>query len=107
MRVAVQGFAIEDEDPTARQFVRARVSACGASAVSSVLRSSASTARWRLRSDVYRRQLVENSDFRKFDDGLRMTLDCTPALADRSGDLLIAAEQEASRATGCTGRRPR
>lgn len=31
----------------------------------------------------YRRQLVENTDFRKFDDGLRMTLDCTPALADR------------------------
>jgi len=32
---------------------------------------------------VYRRQVVENSDFRKFDDSLRMTLDCTPALADR------------------------
>ena len=31
---------------------------------------------------VYRRQVVENSDFRKFDDNLRMTLDCTPALAD-------------------------
>ena len=32
---------------------------------------------------TYRRQVVENSDFRKFDDNLRMTLDCTPALADR------------------------
>ena len=32
---------------------------------------------------MYRRQVVENSDFRKFDDNLRMTLDCTPALADR------------------------
>jgi Protein of unknown function (DUF3095) len=32
---------------------------------------------------VYRQQVVENSDFRKFDDNLRMTLDCTPALADR------------------------
>jgi hypothetical protein len=31
----------------------------------------------------YRRQLVENTDFRKFDDGLRLTLDCTAALADR------------------------
>jgi hypothetical protein len=31
----------------------------------------------------YLRQLVENTDFRKFDDGLRMTLDCTPELADR------------------------
>ncbi|WP_262268468.1 DUF3095 domain-containing protein [Microvirga yunnanensis] len=36
----------------------------------------------------YRRQLVENTDFRKFDDGLRMTLDCTPALADRLEALL-------------------
>ena len=26
----------------------------------------------------YRHQLVQNTDFRKFDDGLRMTLDCTP-----------------------------
>ena len=31
---------------------------------------------------IYRRQVVENSDFRKFDDNLRMTLDCTPDLAD-------------------------
>lgn len=40
----------------------------------------------------YRRQLVENTDFRKFDDGLRMTLDCTPALADRLEALLASAE---------------
>ena len=26
---------------------------------------------------VYTRQVVENSDFRKYDDGLRMILDCT------------------------------
>jgi hypothetical protein len=31
---------------------------------------------------TYLRQVVENSDFRKYDDGLRMILDCTPALAD-------------------------
>ena len=31
---------------------------------------------------VYMQQVVENSDFRKYDDGLRMVLDCTPALAD-------------------------
>jgi hypothetical protein len=29
---------------------------------------------------IYRRQVVENSDFRKYDDGLRMILDCTPEL---------------------------
>ncbi len=32
---------------------------------------------------VYRRTVVENSDFRKYDDNLRMTLDCTAGLADR------------------------
>jgi hypothetical protein len=41
----------------------------------------------------YNRQLVENTDFRKFDDGLRMTLDCTPAFADRLEALLAAAEE--------------
>lgn len=43
---------------------------------------------------VYRRQLVGNSDFRKFDDGLRMTLDCTPELADRIEALLAAAREK-------------
>ena len=31
---------------------------------------------------TYMKQVVENSDFRKFDDGLRMVIDCTPALGD-------------------------
>ena len=42
----------------------------------------------------YRHQLVENTDFRKFDDGLRMTLDCTPALADRLEGLLMEAQSK-------------
>jgi hypothetical protein len=42
----------------------------------------------------YRHQLVENTDFRKFDDGLRMTLDCTPALADRLEALLKDAQDK-------------
>jgi Protein of unknown function (DUF3095) len=41
----------------------------------------------------YRRQLVANTDFRKFDDGLRMTLDCTPELADQLEELLASAEK--------------
>ena len=32
---------------------------------------------------VYRRDVVANSDFRKFDDNLRMTLDCTQDFADK------------------------
>ncbi|WP_445501456.1 DUF3095 domain-containing protein [Microvirga sp. G4-2] len=41
----------------------------------------------------YQDQLVENTDFRKFDDGLRMTLDCTPALADRLESVLARAQE--------------
>jgi hypothetical protein len=43
---------------------------------------------------VYRHQVVENSDFRKYDDNLRMTLDCTPALADRIERQLTQAERD-------------
>ncbi len=43
--------------------------------------------RFRLRAGqfipaVYMKQLVANSDFRKFDDALRMIIDCTPELAE-------------------------
>jgi hypothetical protein len=41
---------------------------------------------------VYRREVVENSDFRKYDDNLRMTLDCTPTLADSIERRLTKAE---------------
>jgi hypothetical protein len=40
---------------------------------------------------VYLRQVVENSDFRKYDDGLRMIIDCTPELADALERRLAAA----------------
>lgn len=40
---------------------------------------------------VYMRQVVENSDFRKYDDGLRMVLDCSPELADILEKRLAAA----------------
>lgn len=40
----------------------------------------------------YRRWVTRNSDFRKFDDGLKMTLDCTPATADRIQAYLAEAE---------------
>jgi hypothetical protein len=40
---------------------------------------------------VYLQQVVENSDFRKYDDGLRMILDCPPALADTLEARLKAA----------------
>ena len=41
---------------------------------------------------LYRRQLVENSDFRKFDDGLMMTIDCSPATAAAIEARLLDAE---------------
>ena len=41
---------------------------------------------------TYVQQVVENSDFRKYDDGLRMVLDCTPELErSLSGRLAVAA----------------
>ncbi len=39
----------------------------------------------------YIREVVENSDFRKFDDSLRMVLDCTPELATEIEEYLKAA----------------
>jgi hypothetical protein len=40
---------------------------------------------------TYVRQVVENSDFRKYDDGLRMVLDCTPDLERKLTERLAAA----------------
>lgn len=40
---------------------------------------------------VYLRQVVENSDFRKYDDALRMIIDCTPELADEIERKLTAS----------------
>ncbi len=40
---------------------------------------------------TYARQVVENSDFRKYDDGLRMILDCTPELERALGQRLAEA----------------
>ena len=42
--------------------------------------------------EAYGRQIVENSDFRKFDDGLMMTIDCPPAIADAIAARLASAE---------------
>lgn len=39
----------------------------------------------------YIRQVVENSDFRKYDDGLRMILDCTEEIATALSNRLAAA----------------
>lgn len=39
----------------------------------------------------YTQELIENSDFRKFDDSLRMVLDCTPELAAEIEDYLKKA----------------
>jgi hypothetical protein len=47
--------------------------------------------------DRFRRELVENTDFRKFDDGLRMTVDCSSELAD----VIDACLEEAQRRGAC------
>lgn len=45
----------------------------------------------------FQRELVENTDFRKFDDGLRMTVDCSSELADA----IDARLEEAQRRGAC------
>lgn len=45
----------------------------------------------------FRRELAENTDFRKFDDGLRMTVDCSSELAD----VIDASLEEAQRRGAC------
>lgn len=42
----------------------------------------------------YRRELVANADFRGYDDGLRMTIDCSLAQAERIEALLRAAREQ-------------
>ena len=43
---------------------------------------------------AYIRQVVENSDFRKYDDGLRMILDCTEDLGRELTERLVAAADQ-------------
>ncbi len=42
---------------------------------------------------AYAVDVVANADFRKFDDGLRMTLDCSPAFADKLEVKLSGADE--------------
>jgi hypothetical protein len=43
---------------------------------------------------IYTQQVVENSDFRKYDDGLRMILDCTEELGGALTARLVAAAEQ-------------
>jgi len=47
----------------------------------------------RYASQAYLRQVVENSDFRKYDDGLRMVIDCTEQVASAIEKLLARAAE--------------
>ncbi len=42
---------------------------------------------------LYAAEVAANADFRKFDDGLRMTLDCAPAFADALEARLASADE--------------
>jgi hypothetical protein len=49
----------------------------------------------------YLSEVVANSDFRKFDDALRMIVDCSPGMAQEIEDTLAAAEREGHIRYGC------
>lgn len=78
----------------------------GASGLAARLKAAASLAlgilfhRFRLKAGafdaaVYAADVAANADFRKFDDSLRMTLDCTPGFADDIEARLSAADDYA------------
>ena len=71
-----------------RPFGRLRLLARAAGAAA-VLRFRIPVGRFRPVS--YIKDLVANSDYRKYDDGLRMTIDCAPALADAIEARLVRA----------------
>jgi hypothetical protein len=59
--------------------------------------------KWRIggfNPKAYIGEMVGNSDYRKYDDGLRMTIDCTPDLADRIEARLAEARGEGILAYG-------
>jgi hypothetical protein len=49
----------------------------------------------------YLSEVAANSDFRKFDDALRMIIDCSPGMARRIEDTLAAAESNGHIRYGC------
>jgi hypothetical protein len=49
----------------------------------------------------YLSEVVANSDYRKFDDALRMIVDCSPGMAQKIEDTLTAAEKEGHIRYGC------
>jgi hypothetical protein len=90
------GQAVEFEaaiaTPPGHSRVKARLAAAGRFALGVVfhklkLRAGAFDAR------LYANDVAANADFRKFDDGLRLTLDCSPAFADALEARLAAADE--------------
>lgn len=49
----------------------------------------------------YLSEVAANSDFRKFDDALRMIVDCSPGMARKIEDTLAAAEKDGHIRYGC------
>jgi hypothetical protein len=49
----------------------------------------------------YLSEVAANSDFRKFDDALRMIIDCSPGMAQKIEHALAAAEREGQVRYGC------
>jgi hypothetical protein len=48
----------------------------------------------RFEADRYRREIAANTDYRKFDDALMMTVDCSSEVAERLHAMLDAAASE-------------
>ena len=87
-----QGLDIETNTPGAGQKGRSRLSILLEHLVPWLLQLTG--VRMRLFDPAtYRRDTAENTDFRKYDDGLKLTIDCTAETIDEIERLLIFAQR--------------
>ena len=90
----LKGFLVESRTSAARTGRHLSLSALrvGVKQIFSYLALSLGREVGRFSPRRYRREIASNSDFRKFDDALRMTLDCMPETAERIEAALQRAE---------------
>lgn len=86
-----QGLAIETRTPGNAQKGRSRLSVLLEHLIPWLLQLTGTKMK-RFDPALYRRDTAGNTDFRKFDDGLKLTVDCPAETIDELENLLVAAE---------------
>lgn len=86
-----QGLAIETKTPGTNQQGRSRLSIMMEHLIPWVLQATRTRIK-RFDPAAYRRDTTANTDFRKYDDGLKLTVDCTTETIEELERLLVAAQ---------------